>query len=229
MFERFTDDARKSLAHANQEAQRLEQTYIGPEHILLGIAAVQKSCGASVLAHFNLDLDRLRSLVEDLLPNHQPSSETNQAPQAKNLIMAAIAEARNRDDTSVTTGHILLALLADENGVLRKILANSGVDPANVSEQILLTNKQEIDKPQNASENIQFSSLYKLWRILSPAKRTEPSNCSPHSQNKTKSPPSVTPSIFHILYHAKTIPTATISSWLRVSVASTTHPARTRR
>jgi ATP-dependent Clp protease ATP-binding subunit ClpC len=160
MFERFTDAARKSMAMANREAQRLEQTYIGSEHILLGIAAVQKGCGAAVLAQFNLSLERLRKLVQEHRPSRHAfadESKTPQPPLAKAIIEKAIAEANNHGDTSVSTGHLLLALLTDEKSILCQILSNLSIESRKVSEQILLLNKKELNKCKR------FAILSELW------------------------------------------------------------------
>jgi ATP-dependent Clp protease ATP-binding subunit ClpC len=161
MFERFTDNARMAMAYANQETQRLEQTYIGPEHILLGIAAVQKGCGATVLAQFNLSRERLRTLVQELRPARQAFTDESKIPQpplAKAIIEKAIAEANNRGDTSVSTGHLLLALLTDEKSILCQILSNLNIESRKVSEQVFLLNKNEINKRER------FAVLSELWR-----------------------------------------------------------------
>src|SRR6266496_3503739 len=59
MFERFTDRARKVMALANQEAQRLNHEYIGTEHILLGLVKEGSGVGANVLRNLEVDLNLL--------------------------------------------------------------------------------------------------------------------------------------------------------------------------
>ncbi|HEX8008734.1 MAG TPA: Clp protease N-terminal domain-containing protein, partial [Trebonia sp.] len=46
MFERFTDDARAVVVHAQQHAQRLGHRYIGPEHLLLAVVSTDKPASA---------------------------------------------------------------------------------------------------------------------------------------------------------------------------------------
>src|SRR5512132_2541635 len=63
MFERFTDRARKVMALANQEAQRLNHEYLGTEHILLGLLKEGSGVGANVLKNLDISLDKLREMV----------------------------------------------------------------------------------------------------------------------------------------------------------------------
>ena len=64
MFERLTDRARKVMALANQEAQRLNHEYIGTEHILLGLVKEGSGVGANVLKNLDIDLRKVRLEVE---------------------------------------------------------------------------------------------------------------------------------------------------------------------
>jgi ATP-dependent Clp protease ATP-binding subunit ClpA len=63
MFERFTLDAREAVKLARDEARRLGHGFIGPEHVLLGLAAVRSGPGWESLDAFGLGLDDLRERV----------------------------------------------------------------------------------------------------------------------------------------------------------------------
>jgi ATP-dependent Clp protease ATP-binding subunit ClpA len=63
MFERFTVDARQAVKLAQEEARRLGHGFIGPEHLLLGLAAVRSGPAWESLDDFGLGLERLRERV----------------------------------------------------------------------------------------------------------------------------------------------------------------------
>ncbi len=64
MFERFNTQARQSVVHAQEEAQRLNQHYIGTEHLLLGVLDVDGSVAAEALAALSVSPDDVRRDVE---------------------------------------------------------------------------------------------------------------------------------------------------------------------
>ena len=62
-FDEFTEQARKVLTLAQEEAQRFNHNYIGTEHLLLGLAREGEGIAAAVLESFGVDLDRVRGEV----------------------------------------------------------------------------------------------------------------------------------------------------------------------
>src|SRR5262245_34591081 len=126
MFERLTDRARKTMAFANQEAQRLNHEYIGTEHILLGLLDEGSGVGANVLKKLGFDLDKVRRKTEKLI--HAGVKETitlgklPQTPRAKTVIEYAIHEARGFSHNYVGTEHLLLGLIREEEGVAAQVL-----------------------------------------------------------------------------------------------------------
>jgi deoxycytidylate deaminase len=87
--ERFTDRARKVMVLANQEAQRLNHEYLGPEHILLGLIKEGSGVAATVLKNHNVDLLKARIEVEKLIrigPKMVTMRRLLQTPRAKKVI-----------------------------------------------------------------------------------------------------------------------------------------------
>jgi len=104
MFERFTDRARKVMALANQEAQRLNHEYIGTEHILLGLAKEGAGVAAQVLKGFEVTPQKLRLEVEMLVkrgPEIVAAKKLPQTPRAKNVVKYAMSMAV-REGTTFT-------------------------------------------------------------------------------------------------------------------------------
>lgn len=140
MFERFTDRARKVMALANQEAQRLNHEYIGTEHILLGLVKEGSGVGATVLKQLDVDLRKVRLEVEKLVksgPDMVTMGRLPQTPRAKKVIEYAIEEARSLGHNYVGTEHLLLGLLREQDGVAAQVLVNLGLKLEDVREEVL--------------------------------------------------------------------------------------------
>ena len=71
MFERFTDRARRVVVLAQEEARMLNHSYIGTEHILLGLIREGEGVAAQVLQKLGADLNRVRQQVIQLLSGYQ--------------------------------------------------------------------------------------------------------------------------------------------------------------
>ncbi len=71
MFERFTDRARRVVVGAQEEARTRGHSFIGPEHVLLGLISVDHGVAARVLAELGASLDGAREQVTRILAEHQ--------------------------------------------------------------------------------------------------------------------------------------------------------------
>lgn len=83
VFERFTDQARKCLVHAEQEAGLLGHTWIGTEHLLLGLAVEGDSHAALALAGHGLDAVTVRASVVERLAELGYATENDEAALAR--------------------------------------------------------------------------------------------------------------------------------------------------
>ena len=140
MFERFTDRARKVMALANQEAQRLDHSHLGTEHILLGLVKEGSGVGANVLKNFGIDLRKVRVEVEKLAQkkgDSPPSGKLPQTPRTKQVIEYAIEEARSLSHNYVGTEHLLLGLIRETEGIAAKVLQSLGLKLEEVRQEIL--------------------------------------------------------------------------------------------
>ena len=72
MFQRFTDRARRVVVQAQEEARMLKHSYIGTEHILLGLIREGDGVAARVLVQLGADLNRGRQQVIQLISGQQP-------------------------------------------------------------------------------------------------------------------------------------------------------------
>ncbi len=131
MFERFTERARKVMALANREAQRLGCEYIGTEHMLLGLLIEGEGVGANVLKSLGVDLKAAREKVEALSKAKGEKTERNRlpvTPRAKKATEYAIQEARRIGHNYIGTEHLLLGLLRSDEGLAAAVLRELGVN-----------------------------------------------------------------------------------------------------
>src|SRR5436309_2095706 len=99
MFERFTDRARRVVVLAQEEARLLSHSYIGTEHILLGLIREGEGVAAQVLVKLGADLSRVRQQVIQLLSGYQGGAQGKGEPQA------AAAGQQGKEDTPGDKGN----------------------------------------------------------------------------------------------------------------------------
>jgi len=128
-FEKFSERARHVLTIAQEEARQMNHSYIGTEHVLLGLAREEAGVAAKVLTNLGVSLNKIRSAVEFISSRgERPSTgETGLTPRAKRVIELAIDEARQLSHNYIGTEHLLLGLLREGEGVASGVLDSLGV------------------------------------------------------------------------------------------------------
>jgi ATP-dependent Clp protease ATP-binding subunit ClpC len=113
MFEPFTERARWAVAQAQEEARMLNHSYIGTEHILLGLIR-ENGVAASVLESLGISVDAVRQQIEEIIGRGlaPPPQRIPFTPRAKKGLELSVTQATQLDQEHVGTEHILLGLLA---------------------------------------------------------------------------------------------------------------------
>jgi ATP-dependent Clp protease ATP-binding subunit ClpA len=128
------------LALAQDEAIRFNHSYIGPEHLLLGLVREGEGVAARVLSRLNVSLSTLRTKVEAMIgrgDSTKSPSEIVLAPEVKNIINSAIEESRKLGHSHVGTEHLLLGLAQHTEGVAAKVLASIAVTLEDVRQKVI--------------------------------------------------------------------------------------------
>jgi len=141
-FDKFTERARRVLQYAPEEAQRLGHNAIRPEHLLLGLVREGEGVAAKVLGDLGVQLQSLRSAIEDALGWGDGSAEPGAGgaaafgltDEAKRAIELSVDEARRFNHHYIGTEHLLLGL-ARESGS-KRILESLGVSLEAARERI---------------------------------------------------------------------------------------------
>jgi ATP-dependent Clp protease ATP-binding subunit ClpC len=128
-FEKFSERARRVLTLAQEEAQHFNHSYIGTEHIMLGLLREDEGVGAKVLANLGVSLTKARSAVEFIIGrgDKPATGEIGLTPRAKRVIELAIDEARHLGHNYIGTEHLLLGLLREGGGVASDVLDSFGI------------------------------------------------------------------------------------------------------
>jgi ATP-dependent Clp protease ATP-binding subunit ClpC len=128
-FEKFSERARRVLTIAQEEARSLNHSYIGTEHILLGLVREEEGVAARVLVNLGIGLSKVRSAVEFIIGRGDKpgTGETGLTPRAKKVIELAIDEARQMGHNYIGTEHLLLGLLREGEGVASSVLDSFGI------------------------------------------------------------------------------------------------------
>lgn len=140
MIERLTDKVRMSMALANQEAMSLNNDFICPDHILLGMLRLGSGVAVSALQDLGLEPGAVLKELKAKLkagPDMVTIRKLPQTQDAKKVIEHAILESRQFNHSHVGTEHLLLGVLADQDGVGVTILKQRGVNLEKAREAIL--------------------------------------------------------------------------------------------
>ena len=135
----FAPECRAVIPGAHAEATRLRSPSVETEHILLAVLASPQSEASLILSSAGVRSTELRSYLEGRLGQqagqHRRSRRSpSWSTKTKEAIVAAVGEARKLDQSPISSGHLLLALLKDTGSVATKALAERGVTAASVRE-----------------------------------------------------------------------------------------------
>jgi ATP-dependent Clp protease ATP-binding subunit ClpC len=140
MFERFTDRARRVVVQGQEEARTLDHTYLGPEHLLLGLTHESiGGVGAGALESLGIGLEAVRQRVEEIIGRGEqaPSGHIPFTPQAKEVLKLALDESVQLGHRYIGTEHILLGLIREGDSVAAHVLTGLGADLDAAREQVI--------------------------------------------------------------------------------------------
>jgi hypothetical protein len=142
VFERFTDRARRVLVLAQEEARMFNHSFIGTEHLLLGLIHEGDGLAAKALESLGITLEAVREKVEETIgmAGSDPSGSPPFTPRAKKVLEFSLREAKQLGHSYIGTEHILLGLTRNgEKGgdEAAQVLIGLGVDLDRVRAQVI--------------------------------------------------------------------------------------------
>ena len=162
MENNLTPRAKQVLLLARREAARFNHNYIGTEHLLLGLIALNEGVAVEVLNSMGLNLANLRLEVEKCCGTGgetQTSGELPLSPRLKKVLTFAAAEAQSMNYNFIGTEHLLLAILREGSSQAARIMRNLNIDPGEVRKQVVKMLDAEYlpdDPQQDAPETPQM-------------------------------------------------------------------------
>ena len=149
-LEKFTQSARRVLSLAHLEAERMQQSAIGSEHLFLALLQEDAGVAGRVLRELGVELDRAREMVLRL--GGMGSKQTDKidlSVDAQKVLDLAIEEAQEANSKYISTEHLLLALVDSGEGLAKDVMAKLGITPAQVQRQVkrvLNENRQSLSR-----------------------------------------------------------------------------------
>jgi len=136
-MERFTQRARRVLSLAQEEAERLHHSYIGTEHLLLGLMKEEGGVAGRVLRDLGVEQRRVQEMIERLTGAGKTSSLTklDLAPGTRRVLELAVDEARRMGHHYISTEHLLLGLVRQNEGVAMDVLKKLGISAEQIRRQ----------------------------------------------------------------------------------------------
>lgn len=164
MDDNFSPRVKDVITYSKEEALRLGHDFIGTEHLMLGILRDGNGKAIHILNNLDVDLDHLRRKVEILSPASPTSLDVNLEKknlhltrQAERALKTTFLEAKVFQSSSISTAHLLLCILRNENDPTTKLLNKLKIDYDLAKEQYLnmTPNEQEYmdNLPKNESYN----------------------------------------------------------------------------
>ncbi len=140
VFERFTDRSRRVLVLAQEEARLLGHSFIGTEHILLGLIHEGDGVAAKALEALEIHLEAVRREVEKTVgaSGQAPAGSPPFTPRAKKVLELSLREALQLGHNYIGTEHMLLGLIREGEGVAAQVLTTLGADLARVRQQVIV-------------------------------------------------------------------------------------------
>lgn len=155
---RLTNKAIRILdLHSVEEAKRLNHDMLTPEHVLLGIFHETDSIVVNVLNKLKIDIEKIKFDIESSMTkstsNTKLFGKIPPSPRIQHLISRAAEEAKSLGDNCISTEHLLLGILKEENGIAYNVLTSYNLDLKTLRHEMM-----RIRGKSGSSSNISESS-----------------------------------------------------------------------
>ena len=152
MADRFTGQAKEAINLALQAAHNLKHTYVGTEHLLLGLLQEGSGVAAQVLSANGVTQDKIVDLIDQLIsPNVDVAVEDSQlyTPMAKKVLESSYREAVRFKSPLIGTEHILIAIIRENGCVASKLLHTMNINVQKIYVDILGAMGEDVTKAKD--------------------------------------------------------------------------------
>ncbi|MBR4591966.1 MAG: ATP-dependent Clp protease ATP-binding subunit [Elusimicrobiaceae bacterium] len=177
MVKRFTENAQKIILIAQEEAKRLNHDYVGTEHILLGLSAIDGTVSHKVLSGLGVTFRKVRQEIEKMVgvgDTIMLLGEIPFTPRAKAVLEYSVEESQILGTDHIGTEHVLLGLVREEEGMASKILENLGLTLDMVRDGVLdflgnATPEDLAEKSIHGPQEINLTAAKQEEKVVAPA------------------------------------------------------------
>lgn len=156
----FSSQIRDIISYSKEEAERLGNQFISPEHLLLGILRDGEGTAIDVLQSLKAKLPRIKKTIDKRL-KEKSAIQTDSLPLLKSterVLMLVHLEAKALKSPEVNTGHLLLALLREKSSLIWEIMAEENINYQNVKQMLgSEMPKAKSDFPEDDDQDNPFS------------------------------------------------------------------------
>jgi len=139
MKKNFSKKLQTILKYAKEDAIRLGQSYVGSEHLLIGLLKIKSGISSKIFELYDLDIKSVIKMIEDLISTSESTMTLGHLPlsmRAERVLKNAYLEASSRNHHVADDEHLLLAMLREKKGVVYEVLSSFNFDFDTVSELV---------------------------------------------------------------------------------------------
>ena len=136
----YTEQVNQALKYAKQTAKQCGQSYIGSEHLLMGLMREENGMASAILKECKVDAQKLMELIQELIVPEGMLAERgimDYSPRATEILAQAEEEAQFFGQEKMGTEHLLLAILKDVDCVATRLLHTMGIQVQKVFMAVL--------------------------------------------------------------------------------------------
>jgi len=136
---RFTPRAQSALRLAQESAEELGHSYVGSEHLLLGLLREEDGAAHRCLSEQSVTMEKAREIIVRIIGAGLPGLAPTQGltPRAKRVIENAVGESVRAGSGYVGTEHLLLGILRESGTMAMRVLQTAGADPKKLQSALL--------------------------------------------------------------------------------------------
>ncbi len=157
MKKNFSKRLQTILKHAKEDAIRLGHSFVGSEHLLIGLLKIQRGITSKIFELYDIDIESVIKMIEDIMDTTESTITLGHLPltiRAERVLKNAYLEASSRNQSIADNEHLLLAMLREKDGVVFEVLNSLNLDFDTVSELVdsentNLDDSYDVDQHEN--------------------------------------------------------------------------------
>lgn len=156
MQEKYTKTAKQAIEYAKTISKNLEHSYVGSEHLLVGLTSVTDSVAAIILKKYNATEEKIVELIEQYIAptrSVEVLEPVGFTPKAEKLLENSAAIAQEFKSRQIGTEHILAAMLRDTESAAPRLLYTLGINLQKMYTDLLSAMGEDTSKVKESFSN----------------------------------------------------------------------------